>query len=111
MTSGRPESSRPRRRQARTRRRPTNSSRLRAGRSDAAVTAVVQSPADEGQELVTRRRILAQNSEERCCGRARAPCLYSAERHAEMLRLEQDSDAAGRERVVQRAGNLRRETL
>src|ERR687897_637787 len=65
----------------------------------------------QGQELVARALVVAQVAVERRGDGARAGLLDPAQRHAQVLCLQDDADALGRQVLVEPAGDLRRQAL
>src|SRR4029078_4554301 len=65
----------------------------------------------QGEELLASPRIVAHHAVQRRRDGPSARFLHPAERHAEVLGLAHDADAARLERVADPARDLRREAL
>src|SRR3712207_1256069 len=78
------------------------------------ITKVLRSdPASSSQrkKLLAGALVLAQVPMERRRDRARTGLLHAAQRHAHVLGLEHDADAARRQMLVEPAGDLRGHAL
>ena len=68
-------------------------------------------PLGQGQELLAGSGVVAHQAVQRGGDGRRAGLLHAAQRHAQVLGLEHDADALGRELALEPVGDLRRQPL